>query len=62
MWKHLAANFMTLAVVLVACLAAIIGIGQSRWADEGPLAEATFFEVPRGASLRDVSEGLEAAG
>ncbi|MEM7491529.1 MAG: endolytic transglycosylase MltG, partial [Pseudomonadota bacterium] len=46
----------------VACLAAIIGIGQSRWADEGPLAEATFFEVPRGASLRDVSEGLEAAG
>ncbi|MEM7643383.1 MAG: endolytic transglycosylase MltG [Pseudomonadota bacterium] len=62
MWKHLAANFLTLSVVLVACLAALIGIGQARWSDPGPLAEATFFEVPRGASLRAVSERMEEAG
>ncbi|MEM8822184.1 MAG: endolytic transglycosylase MltG [Pseudomonadota bacterium] len=62
MWKHLAANFLTLSVVLVACLAAVIGFGQSRWSDKGPLVDATFFEVPRGASFRTVSERMEEAG
>ncbi|MCK0166900.1 endolytic transglycosylase MltG [Jannaschia sp. S6380] len=62
MWKHIAANALTMAVVLVACLAAIVQIGKSRWAEPGPLAEATFFEVPRGASLRGVSERLEESG
>lgn len=62
MWKHLAANFLTLSVVLVACLAALIALGQSRWSDPGPLAEATFFEVPPGASMRAVSERMAEAG
>ncbi|MFO6463681.1 endolytic transglycosylase MltG [Jannaschia sp. KMU-145] len=62
MWKHIAANVLTLGVVGIACLAAIIGIQQARWSDAGPLAEAAFFEVPRGASLRRVSEGLAEAG
>jgi UPF0755 protein len=62
MWKHVTANFLTLAVVAIACLAGIVALGQARWSDPGPLAEATFFEVPRGASLRAVSEQLEEAG
>jgi UPF0755 protein len=62
MWKHIAANALTLGVVLVACLAGIVAIGQGRWSEPGPLGEAAFFEVPRGASLRLVSERLEEAG
>ena len=62
MWKHIAANALTLGVVLIVCLAAVVQIGKSRWAAPGPLQEATFFEVPRGASMRSVSETLEAAG
>ena len=62
MWKHIAANALTLGVVLVICVAAVVQIGKSRWAAPGPLAEATFFEVPRGASMRAVSESLEEAG
>ncbi|CTQ50918.1 endolytic transglycosylase MltG [Jannaschia donghaensis] len=62
MWKHIAANALTLGVVVIACLAAIIQIGKSRWAEPGPLTEATFFEVPRGASMRVVTEDLVEAG
>ncbi len=62
MWKHIAANVLTLGVVAIACLAAIIQIGKSQWSATGPLAEATFFEVPRGASMRSVSERLAEAG
>ncbi|CUH21986.1 putative aminodeoxychorismate lyase [Jannaschia seosinensis] len=62
MWKHIAANALTLGVVLIACAAAIVQIGTSRWAAPGPLSDAVFFEVPRGASLRAVSDALEAQG
>lgn len=62
MWKHIAANALTLGVVLIACLAGLIQIGTSKWAEPGPLAQATFFEVPRGASMRGVSEDLAEAG
>ena len=62
MWKHIAANVLTLGVVVIACLAGIVQIGKTRWAESGPLREATFFEVPRGASMRGVSEELAAAG
>ncbi|SDZ30604.1 UPF0755 protein [Jannaschia faecimaris] len=62
MWKHIAANALTLGVVLIACLAGIVQLGKSKWAEPGPLTEATFFEVPRGASMRGVSEDLAAAG
>ncbi|WGH78349.1 endolytic transglycosylase MltG [Jannaschia ovalis] len=62
MWKHIAANVLTLAVVAIACLAALIGLGQSRWSAPGPLEEAVFFEVPRGASMRSVSDRLAEAG
>ncbi|CTQ34247.1 endolytic transglycosylase MltG [Jannaschia rubra] len=62
MWKHIAANALTLGVVVIACIAGIVQIGKTRWASPGPLAEATFFEVPRGATMRQVSERLEAEG
>ena len=62
MWKHVAANALTVGVVLVAALAVAIGLGRSQWGEPGPLREAAFFEVERGASLREVSEALAAAG
>lgn len=62
MWKHIAANALTLGVVVIACLAGMIQIGKTKWAEPGPLAQATFFEVPRGASMRGVSEELAEAG
>ncbi len=62
MWKHIAANALTLGVVLIACLAGIVQLGKVRWAETGPLEQAAFFEVPRGASMRAVSDGLAEAG
>jgi UPF0755 protein len=46
----------------VIALAGVVGWGQRQWAADGPLEQAIFFEVPRGATLRAVSESLEEAG
>ncbi|MEM9795786.1 MAG: endolytic transglycosylase MltG [Pseudomonadota bacterium] len=62
MWKHIAANALTVALVLIVALAVAVQIGKSRWQEPGPLTEATFFEVPQGASLTRVSNALEDAG
>lgn len=62
MWKHIAANALTIMIVLVLALGIGIQLGKDRWSSPGPLAEATFFEVQRGASLRGVSERLADEG
>jgi UPF0755 protein len=62
MWKHVAANGLSFLILLAIALAGAIGWGQRQWAAQGPLDQAIFFEVPRGASLRAVSEDLEEAG
>ena len=62
MWKHIAANALTLGIAALVVLIGLVQIGKSQWEGPGPLAEATFFEVPQGASLRRVSESLAEAG
>jgi UPF0755 protein len=62
MWKSIAANGMSFLIVAFIALAGAVAWGQREFRAEGPLAEATFFEVPRGATLRRVSEDLEEAG
>ena len=53
---------MSFLIVVLIALAGAIAWGQREFRAAGPLSEAAFFEVPRGASLRRVSEDLEAAG
>jgi UPF0755 protein len=62
MWKHIAANGLSFLILLVIALAGVVGWGQRQWAADGPLDQAIFFEVPRGATLNAVSESLEEAG
>ncbi len=62
MWKSIASNFLTVFIVGLFVLGGLIGWGQSQYKSEGPLESAVFFEVPRGASLRSVSEKLAAQG
>ncbi len=62
MWKHLAANVLTLLVVAAVCVAGAIGWGRSLWTERGPLEAPTFFEVARGASMSGVADELAEAG
>lgn len=62
MWKSIASNFLTVLIVALFAAGGVIGWGQSQYSSDGPLAQSIFFEVPRGASLRSVSEKLEAQG
>jgi UPF0755 protein len=62
MWKHVAANGLSFLIVIALAVAVAIGWGQRQWTAEGPLDQAIFFEVERGATLREVSEDLAEAG
>lgn len=62
MWKSVAANGMSFLIVALMALAGVIAWGQREFRAPGPLSEAVFFEVPRGASLSRVSRELEEAG
>lgn len=62
MWKHIAANGISFLIIALIAAAAALGWGQRQWSTDGPLAQAAFFEVEQGDSLRRVSERLEAAG
>lgn len=62
MWKHVAANGMSLLIVGFIAFAGAVAWGQRQYSSAGPLVEPTYFEVSRGESLASVSENLEAAG
>ncbi|MDA8747815.1 endolytic transglycosylase MltG [Litoreibacter sp.] len=62
MWKSIASNFLTIFILALFAIGGLIGWGQSQYKAEGPLQQAAFFEVPRGASLRSVSEKLADVG
>jgi UPF0755 protein len=62
MAKNIAANALSLLIVIFVTLAGVILWLQNEYRADGPLSEAVFFEVPRGASLQRVSQDLEAAG
>lgn len=62
MWKSVAANGMSFLIVVLVGFAGLVGWGQSEFRGEGPLDQAIFFEVPRGATMRQVSSALEEEG
>jgi UPF0755 protein len=62
MWKTFASNALTLMIVALFAAGGLVGWGKAQYSNEGPLAQAAFFEVPRGASMRAVSNALEAQG
>ncbi len=62
MWKSIASNALSLIIVGLVALGGLIGWGQSQYRAQGPLEQAVFFEVPRGASLRSVSQKLAEQG
>ncbi len=62
MIKSIAANGMSLLILVLVALIGAVTWGQREFQAEGPLAEATLFEVPQGANLRRVSEDLANSG
>ncbi len=62
MWKTFASNALTLIIVALFAAGGLVGWGKAQYSNEGPLAQAAFFEVPRGGSMRAVSNALEAQG
>ena len=62
MWKHIAANGLSFLIVAFIAFAGVIGWGQREFTTGGPLEQAIFFEVERGASLRAISERLAEEG
>lgn len=62
MWKSVAANGMSFLIIVFIAVAGAIAWGQREFRAPGPLTEATFFEVPRGASLRRISDDLAEVG
>lgn len=62
MWKSVAANGLSFLILLCVVLAGVVGWGQREFTKAGPLAEAVFFEVPRGAGLSRVAADLADQG
>jgi len=62
MWKSVAANGMSFLIIGLIALAGLVAWGQRAFTEPGPLTEGLFFEVERGATLRQVSANLEEAG
>ena len=60
--RSVAANAITLVILLGIVAAGAVGYGVRMWTAPGPLAEERLFVVERGASLDRVASALEAEG
>ncbi|MFO7855717.1 MAG: endolytic transglycosylase MltG [Paracoccaceae bacterium] len=60
--RDVAANALTLLILLVLGLAVVAGWGASQWRGEGPLETPAEVTIPRGASIERASAILEDAG
>jgi len=58
MWRHIAANALTLLIVGLVVLAGLVGMAQQAFVAQGPLDQAICFRVERGAHLRGVTDAL----
>ena len=62
MLRSIASNFLTFLLVVLVLAAALIAWGQGKFAGQGPSLEATCLKVPRGGSIADLAEELQARG
>lgn len=62
MGRAIASNFLTLLIVLLIAAAVAVGWGRAQYTGPGPSAVAQCVNVPQGASLKLVSDQLEAQG
>jgi UPF0755 protein len=62
MWRAIASNFLTLAIVALVLVAGVIGWGRSEYISEGPLEQAICLRVESGSNIGRVSESLAEEG
>ncbi|WP_375262535.1 endolytic transglycosylase MltG [Palleronia sp.] len=62
MWRHVAANGMTLLIVALVALAGLIGWGINEYRQPGPLAQAICLRVEPGSSFTRVTRDLADQG
>jgi len=62
MFRHIAANAMTLLIVGLVLLGGLMAMGQRAFYAEGPLEQAICLRVEQGATLRVVARTLEEQG
>ena len=62
MWRSVASNALTLFIVILVVVAGVLAWGRQAYNGPGPLSQAICFRVEKGASLSQVSRGLEAQG
>ena len=60
--RHVAANALTLLIVIALAVGGVIAWGVQEWRGDGPLTEPAAVRIPRGASIARAGEILEAAG
>ena len=61
-WRSIASTALTLFIVILIGVGIAIAMGQNAWRGPGPLAEAICLPVPRGATIDQVSQDLQAKG
>jgi UPF0755 protein len=62
MWRHVASNFLTVAVIGLMMLFGVIGWGRHQFEGPGPLTQAYCLKVRPGSGLSRVTNDLTAAG
>ena len=62
MWRHVASNFLTIAILMLVAVAGAVAWGQRQYEGPGPLAEAICFKVESGAIFRRVAADLAGQG
>lgn len=62
MTRHLAANAITLLIIVLVLFLGLIRWGQEAYRGPGPLEEARIIEIPRGANLARATDRLMDAG
>ena len=60
--RHIAANVLTLLVLLLAVAFVLVEKGKRDWAARGPLEAPAIVEIPSGATMSEAAERLAAAG